>query len=682
MMHRLLFSVLLFLAGMPVLFAQETVDEAPLEKPAEEEKEFIFRPTIGLGVGMMTYYGDISKGSATNNPIISQLGYELRVTQSLNDFLDLSFYMSRGKISANERSIEKNRNFESTLTTGGMALAYNFDHLLPEDRTIDPYISLGIESVEFLSKTDLIDEFGNPYYYWSDGKIRNLPEGSENAIIIQRDYEYESDIRELNVDGLPAYDERTWAIPIGAGVNFHVSNRVKFRIGTALHYSFSDNIDGITDQSLGSRKGDPANDMWLFSSFNLNYNLTGKGKDDEPIDDPLDGFISDQGDEDNDGVIDLEDACPRTPEGAEVDEKGCPLDEDSDNRANYYDQELGSAPDAFVDENGVTLSEEDHQMRIDRYFDTTGAFVTILDSTYAIEEGLRRTNRKKEEYIVEFDGNTKIDPELAEKMLNDPNFVSRQDGDRVIIGVGNIDNFEDAKKIYEDLKRGGFPVETVTNIDKSPKGKATKLLIDPSVGLDGKPSKYVPGGGEVNYRLQIGAYSKEVDPSVFEGLTNVVPAPSSDGLVRYYSGSYSSYSEAAAGKIELLDRFPGAFVVPFQNAKRVTLSEIGASTPAPGFTPGAATKTDPSVKFRVQIGSYQNQLPNEVLERFMELGNIERRDGPNGSTRYFAGEFDTYEEAANFKNQLRDSGLDDAFVAGEHNGKIISSQEAIQILQK
>ena len=60
---------------------------------------------------------------------------------------------------------------------------------------MDPYISFGIESMEFLSKSDIYDANGVFYNYWSDGTIRDMEEGSvgsDNATEIYRDYVYDN----------------------------------------------------------------------------------------------------------------------------------------------------------------------------------------------------------------------------------------------------------------------------------------------------------------------------------------------------------------------------------------------------------------------------------------------------------------------------------------------------------
>ena len=173
-------------------FASNNKDTIPEEN---EPKEIIYGPTVGLGVGMLKFYGDILDANY-GNPLISNIGYDLHVKQRINPFLMGRFYVMFGTVSANERSINRNLNFKSNITVGGFALEYNFDHLLPKKRVINPYVSIGIESIEFLSKTDLYDQYGNKYNYWSDGSIRNLAEddiNAANSIVIQRDYVYETD---------------------------------------------------------------------------------------------------------------------------------------------------------------------------------------------------------------------------------------------------------------------------------------------------------------------------------------------------------------------------------------------------------------------------------------------------------------------------------------------------------
>jgi OOP family OmpA-OmpF porin len=64
-------------------------------------------------------------------------------------------------------------------------------------------------------------------------------------------------------------------------------------------------------------------------------------------------------DADSDGVVDGQDRCPNTPQGAAVDTRGCPLDSDADGVADYQDQCPDSAVGAKVDEQGCYVELEE-----------------------------------------------------------------------------------------------------------------------------------------------------------------------------------------------------------------------------------------------------------------------------------------------------------------------------------
>lgn len=681
-------SWLLPLLMFPVwLQAQDISSSTTGDPDAEEEaSEFIFRPTIGLGVGMLTYFGEISKGESTNNPLVNQLGYELRVTQGLNEYLDLSFYMLTGKISANERSLARNLNFESKITTGGITIAYNFDHLLKPDRIVDPYISLGIESMEFLSKTDLQDEFGNTYHYWNDGSIRNLSEtdpNAENSIRIQRDYTYESDIRALNLDGFGAYDERTWAIPIGVGANMYISDKVAFRVGTTLHYTLSDRLDGLTSESIGIRKGDSRNDMLLFTSFNLNYNFgTNKGGKTRIEDEPL---IADVGDEDGDGVIDLEDQCPQTPSGEPVDEKGCPFDTDSDGFVNHRDDEIESPDSAYVDNKGVEMSEEQLERLYLAYVDTTGKYVVIKDTNFASTDGTnisvpRRTSKTYSVKYGEFEND--LPEKVANEILTLEGVTVEEKDGKTTIYVGNETELDDAIKIKMGLEQAGIKTEDIVRNESGERTEVNLAYIE--IDDTGTERAVTPPSGKA-YRVQVGAFRQEPPNSMFEGLPKMVKIRTEDGLTRYYTGAYPSYSEAASAKIRIVQAgFEDAFVVPFKDGQKVRLTDAGA-TLAPDVNLGNATNQNKAagasnVRFRVQIGAYQSDVPVDVIEKFMTLGNVDQVTGSDGITRYFIGDFSNYDQAKNFMTTLDQQSVS-GFVVGENDGDIISAGEAQRLIQ-
>ncbi len=132
-------------------------------QPKPAPKPFVFKPTLGLGTGLFSYYGDLYQKHFVN-PSLSRIGYELSLSQPVTPYLRLSFYTMFGKLGANERLIYRNVNFESQIRIGGVHFEYNFANFMPGKRSIRPWVSVGFESFEFLTKTDLYDANGNLYF--------------------------------------------------------------------------------------------------------------------------------------------------------------------------------------------------------------------------------------------------------------------------------------------------------------------------------------------------------------------------------------------------------------------------------------------------------------------------------------------------------------------------------------
>ena len=115
----------------------------------------VFKPTIGLGAGTLSYFGNIySKGHQFQSITQSRIGYDLNLSQPLSQCLSLNFYVMFGKLGANERSPTVNQNFESQIRLGGVQLMYDFSNFIKKKNGIRPYILTGFEGFEFLSKTD------------------------------------------------------------------------------------------------------------------------------------------------------------------------------------------------------------------------------------------------------------------------------------------------------------------------------------------------------------------------------------------------------------------------------------------------------------------------------------------------------------------------------------------------
>lgn len=347
----------------------------------------VFAPKIGLGTGFFTYLGDVRDNNLFH-PFTSSWGYEFFASANFSKHFDLELNVVYGDITVNERSRDplRNRNFRSELFVGGVGVSYNFNHFYKKKPgVVQPFVAVGVSFVHFDSKTDLRDANGNLYHFWTDGSIMDRPENSETAhlaVELQRDYHYETDLREMNNDGLGKYDLFTFAIPFRAGLDFKMGRRVSARLSTAFHYTLTDLIDDFTHRGDGDRQGNGANDMFLYTSLQVNYAIGVKVKKAEKRDWPdfeeFDFMALYLEDEDGDGVPNFQDSCHQTLDGVEVDERGCPVDTDRDLIADYRDKEEFTGMDKIANLDGIGLTDE---MMWERYLDslgTTRAMIPVI----------------------------------------------------------------------------------------------------------------------------------------------------------------------------------------------------------------------------------------------------------------------------------------------------------------
>ncbi len=635
---------------------------------------------------MLGYFGDIGENLDLYSALVSRPGYELRAGTPLNSWLEASLYVLFGQVSTSERTPTRNLNFESKITTGGFMFTYNFDQFLKPDRVFEPYIALGFETVEFLSKTDLYDSNGNMYHYWSDGTIRDIDEEGINAgdaVIIQRDYNYESDIRELDLDGFGKYDERTFAVPVGIGGKFILGGGFDLRIASTMHFTFSNFLDGVTENSIDDRQGSSQNDKFLFTSVSVSYGIDLDKKRRKPSQDYLSPEEMDllvlNEDSDGDGVKDINDQCPGTPVGVQVDDKGCPVDSDGDGVPDYLDEEPNTLTGAAVNSIGVTITDEEFLLAYRMYMDSTGEFAHIDRTTVATAD-VPGAAKKSRTYVVQVGSTVEgISQTMISKILSIPDVKTMQKGDTTVYIVGNYDDLPDAVQRELALGKSGIEGKVMAN----EKGE----LIDVSVeadsirsGMNGATA--IPSEEQTVLRVQIGAFKNPLAANIFRNVPNLVILKGDDGLTRYYTGSFSEVNPAAEHKVDMmLNGFEGAFLVAFRNGKRITLKEAGATIDEnEELRDDIITPINKDlVRFQIQVGAFVGNVPADVMNVFIEIGAVTSVKSEN-STKCYYGSFRTKTEAEDAKEELILKGLEDAFVVGSFNGLIITSNEAQQLL--
>ena len=645
------------------------------------------KPTIGLGVGMFAFYGDVGKNNATYSPLVSRVGFELRATAPITPWLEGGFYALHGRLGVNERSATRNLNFESRITVGGFQFRYNFHHFLNPNRVVEPFVTLGFESVEFLTKTDLYDRQGREYNYWNDGSIRNIAEdaaNAEDAVVIQRDYIYESDVRELNADGFGKYLERTWAIPVGVGARMDLGGGFDLRISTTMHHTLSNKLDGITEQSIGDRAGNSRNDRFLFTSASLGFAIPMERKPKvlmTPLSSEELDLIVLNDDIDGDGVLDLWDNCPNTPAGVAVDTFGCPLDGDQDGVPDYLDDELESAPGAIVNARGVTIDDDAHLRAMLNYLDSGNVHI-VNSRRESFGPMPPRPVAPKRVYVVKVGTQVEgISEELIQRILSIPDVRTMESGDTTFYVVGNYDAIPEA--LRRELELRGMGIESIVMVEEGGK------LVDVSKELAAEREKVRGmGAGDDNrdiiIRVQLGAFRNKLSQNIFKDIPDLVVIKGEDGLTRYYTGSFKDVNKAAAHKVQmLLGGFEGAFLVAFKEGKRISMREAGALPTGPEdlrtLPSGSVNRS--LLRYKVQVGTFMGNIPMDTMGKLIDLGDVTPVTSAD-AVRYFYGTFKDRRSADEARLAIQAKGFGDAFVVGELNGRIISADDADRLLNE
>jgi len=420
-------AALLFFLLLSAMSMKAQEDE--LERLLNEEVENInpvYKPVVGFGAGVLNYFGDIKNNYYS--PTIGTLGYKINLSTFIDNkrVLRGDFFFMGGKLNGNERSYtdpSKNFNFQTSIYNFGFDVNYDFDHFYrKKERRIHPFVSIGFSTLLFNSRMDstgrIYDTDGNsaeaPYNYWSDGTIRDIPESLGNADLshlMKRDFTYETPLRQ-NDWGLGQYAQYAFIIPFDFGLDMQLSDRLMIRLANSFCYTFSDAIDHVSSKNKEGRIGKKGNDLFNFTYLSLHLDLFSSAKTlkIERLFRELEFDPMLFGDEDNDGWMDGWDNCPGTPLGVATDSTGCPIDSDKDGIYDYLDKEQFSRSGAYVNDNGVEITEEslatllDHSMavgrnEIDFYIRRPDSFSGRRSGNLQIPDKFKSVDADKDNYI-------------------------------------------------------------------------------------------------------------------------------------------------------------------------------------------------------------------------------------------------------------------------------------------
>ena len=517
---RFIFLAILFFPFAAT--AQETEKKTPVAK-LQEKKDATHKPRIGVGAGIFTYLGEV-RDNSFSHMLTSSLGYELTVSRNISNSFGFDLKVIHGNICVNQREIGNYSNFKSEIWNGSINVVYNFAGLYKRQRAVQPFISAGLAYLNFSSKTDLYNGTGIKYHYWTDGSIRDMEQNdanAENSIILQRDYEYETDLREQNLDGLGKYKQFALSVPVSGGLNFRVGSRFGMKLSTTYFFNFTDLIDNVSDAGEGSRQGNKAKDNFMFSSFSLSYALWSE----EPFSSKRKG---------------------------DLDKFKLPK--------NYYkDVEFGDLSELEKpDTSKSTKTIGTYVQPTDEAFEAMKPY-NHKDVTTAIMQAEGSQGEKGGNYTVQVGAYGKNVPSDIQKKLNDiSGLIQTKVNDSItVFTYGSFKEFEDAEKVQIELQQKGMNDAFGLKENKN-KEVTAKLdnLIKTNPYLK-EQYKSVLGVDVLTFKVQTEEYRGEFDVKSFADVISkygMEMQTTTGGLKVFTFGSFDNYNDAQELHKELTKR--------------------------------------------------------------------------------------------------------------------------------
>jgi len=200
------------------------------------------------------------------------------------------------------------------------------------------------------------------------------------------------------------------------------------------------------------------------------------------------------------------------------------------------------------------------------------------------------------------------------------------------------------------------------------------------------------------YRIQMGVFSKPVEPAVFKGISPLYGFTiKGSGMIRYFAGMFRRIDDANRALLEIKRLgFKDSFIVAASDGVTVSLERAAILEKEWGSkplyvkvsAPGEESENEAApltLSFRVELMRTDKPLKEDVEESYRRLaGNksFEILTPVDGQYVYLIGNFITFESASEYADLLNRNGYRDAKVVAYLSKREIPVETAKQLFEK
>lgn len=236
--------------------------------------------------------------------------------------------------------------------------------------------------------------------------------------------------------------------------------------------------------------------------------------------------------------------------------------------------------------------------------------------------------------------------------------------------------------LHEPIR--GVEIFSIFNVETDPaRLRNQKILLDPEI----------PAG--LVYRIQIGVFSKLMEPSFFKGISPLagfkIPGT---GSIKYFAGQFRRMADASQSVVTVRQMgFKDSFVNAVFDGKAVSLERASLMENEWGQKP--LLETVPSLKtgetavstliFRVEVTRSFKPLSDDTAGVYRKMaGNrgFEIITAEDSTFVYLIGKFITFESANEYADLLKRNGYRDAKVTAYLGNREIPVETAKQLFEK